>query len=561
MAAAQLAARPYGSFRFRNDYYHHNADVSHLPAGQTFITSARQRPPTATAAMPPNPPKSTDFRPQKTGGVFGDATKKVLNSAFIRNTHATASWDGGRSSTAYTSNRIHNAAENAHASMRGSGKFASTVATTHCVTMAHRSPYSSSAGTSVESIVPKYSMHTAAPQKRSYNQNKPTKDSSHTVSVSKKQQPQPATISSCTSSTFSSKFPAGMPFENEFYQPHRSNSITSDTASKYSSYSSYDNNYFGNGGTASSGRVRAALPFEDEFMRKPSNEPLYVDFSKEIPRVRRDASSSPPSTPDEHFHGCAQRIRHERVPSSYQKAKAAACGAAVVAAPHHAQASVRRANPRFVLRPVKPPAPPLRNSARMRMEPTEKEPTIFVAIASWTPSTQCAHHVTGSNTTTTIQLHHHPASAAIGDGTESLVSNRLKLYVLALREIMRMFITHSSAINRFELPAYMANTSPFLLGHVVSHTQRHNHIHSRLCNNIILAHTHIHPKKNAEIIPDTCSAHNRREFHYLYLAMYYTKKKTNVLAYTQCFEHCARQLCVTFCERRVDLNRTHTASH
>lgn len=65
---------------------------------------------------------------------------------------------------------------------------------------------------------------------------------------------------------YSKNFPSGLPFEDEFYRKNRSYSGT--PLSNYSNYSQsfYDKNNY-----------------EDEFLRKPSNEPLYVDFSKSLP--------------------------------------------------------------------------------------------------------------------------------------------------------------------------------------------------------------------------------------------------------------------------------------
>ncbi|XP_073816845.1 CDC like kinase darkener of apricot isoform X21 [Musca autumnalis] len=79
---------------------------------------------------------------------------------------------------------------------------------------------------------------------------------------------------------FSTKFPQGLPFEDEFYRRNRSYSQSS--SSNYSFYSSK-----GGGGAGSSTTPQTPRDYDDEeddeFQRKPSNdEPLYVDFTKVI---------------------------------------------------------------------------------------------------------------------------------------------------------------------------------------------------------------------------------------------------------------------------------------
>lgn len=179
-------------------------------------------------------------------------------------------------------------------------------------TMHSKSPGSS--GTSVESIVPKYSNggallrpnvpdNNSGSQKRAYNvYSKPAKvintrikpsinvhssttqhsnkisNSSTNESTTIKQQPfgskmsnKPNIVNSSSKennyTAFSSKFPNGLPFEDEFY--HRRRKSLSETSSLTSSSDSADSRNFN--------------PFEDdEFSRKPSNEALYVDFTKPL---------------------------------------------------------------------------------------------------------------------------------------------------------------------------------------------------------------------------------------------------------------------------------------
>lgn len=71
---------------------------------------------------------------------------------------------------------------------------------------------------------------------------------------------------------FSSEFPNGLPFEDEFYHKKRQKSVSSTSKSERSDYGSIDND-----------SDQSLLPFEEEFSRqRPSIEALYVDFSKPI---------------------------------------------------------------------------------------------------------------------------------------------------------------------------------------------------------------------------------------------------------------------------------------
>lgn len=155
----------------------------------------------------------------------------------------------------------------------------------------------SSGSNSVESIVPKYQMTnnaSALSQKRSYlNQTSTvTKLSNKTMNmrndkmkkdeVSDKKKSQ--TLSAVTgkkllkptfpppspTKSFSSKFPNGLPFENEFYhyrKNHRS-SVASDSNNSNNSSDEFTNN-----------QRQSNSPYQDEFRRNPSNDALYVDFT------------------------------------------------------------------------------------------------------------------------------------------------------------------------------------------------------------------------------------------------------------------------------------------
>ena len=103
--------------------------------------------------------------------------------------------------------------------------------------------------------------------------------------------------SSCSSSTksFSAKFPNGLPFEDEFYH-YRANgtAVTNqlrannhhhhqnghNNRSSIASDTSFSNNSSHSDESAhTENTVRSSYSYEDEFTRKPSNEPLYVDFT------------------------------------------------------------------------------------------------------------------------------------------------------------------------------------------------------------------------------------------------------------------------------------------
>lgn len=166
-------------------------------------------------------------------------------------------------------------------------------------TKAQQSIESSSGASSVESTVPKYNnddhCFMNGSKKRIYSSVRITKKelpytsincistvcrSNQRSTVTKKQMKDTESCASDVNNShvFSSKFPQGMPFEDEFYHK-RSNSIS--TKSEVSDYGSFDD-----GG-------RSLLPHEGEFSRqRPSNEDFYVDFSKRFSPSNKSAVSS-----------------------------------------------------------------------------------------------------------------------------------------------------------------------------------------------------------------------------------------------------------------------------
>ena len=161
---------------------------------------------------------------------------------------------------------------------------------------------SSSGSNSVESIVPKYQTANSSvlSQKRSYlNQtstvnklsnktmnmrNDKSKVTTESLSAQKiiekkktvstaaaKKLLKPSFPSSSPAKSFSSKFPNGLPFENEFYHYRKNNhrsSIASDSANSNNSSDEFTNN-----------QRLSSSPYHDEFRRNPSNDALYVDFT------------------------------------------------------------------------------------------------------------------------------------------------------------------------------------------------------------------------------------------------------------------------------------------
>lgn len=123
--------------------------------------------------------------------------------------------------------------------------------------------------------------------------------------------------SSSSTKSFSSKFPNGLPFEDEFYHfrnnsnnnnnnnnntsnhlrcnNHHHNPNNKNNRSSIASDTSFSNNSsHSDESVGSSNTVRTSYSsYEDEFARKPSNEPLYVDFTlKSLDKVKAAAVKS-----------------------------------------------------------------------------------------------------------------------------------------------------------------------------------------------------------------------------------------------------------------------------
>ena len=90
----------------------------------------------------------------------------------------------------------------------------------------------------------------------------------------------PTTTNAANASSYSSKFPNGLPFEDEFYRPRRSLSEES---------------------THSDSSETLSLMYGDEFSRKPSNEALYVDFTKALNASSPHSSNSNSSIMDNDY--------------------------------------------------------------------------------------------------------------------------------------------------------------------------------------------------------------------------------------------------------------------
>lgn len=161
-----------------------------------------------------------------------------------------------------------------------------------------RSPATSSQ-TSDESIGLKYDipLSTQVSQKRSYNTVKvpktdkkpPVKKPNGLVLANKStnnQQIKKKYKEEEKKSSFSSKFPNGLPFEDEFYYNRpRSYSQTSSNLSFHNTSISHDNfKNFNNNKYFVQKENQYIEDDDDEFTRKPSNDSLYVDFSKVVQR-------------------------------------------------------------------------------------------------------------------------------------------------------------------------------------------------------------------------------------------------------------------------------------
>lgn len=421
MASAQVAPRPYGSFRSRfglSSSMNSNHTMTAAPMKAAASTYAsRQRNPATAAVPPPAVPASPTSTPRlprvvpDLSSVSRSTNQTNNSSAFVRNAKTTSSWDSRTfysSSSAAAANKPHTVTSfDSNRQFRSSGGKA----------MAQQRSPNSSTGTSVESIVPKYGgigLHDAyifsgTSQKRVYNQNRAAKEN---VPASKKPQITKATVpggstgtatgtgtSSSSSSgrsslrirNFSSKFPQGLPFEDEFYK-RRSHSVTSDT-SKYSSYSSYDNNNNSNDNS---------LPFEDEFARKPSNEPLYVDFSKSIPAVAQ-AIMTPrtrqyTTTYHQHMDGCPShhhhQHHHDQLPPSktsnfFSKFETVSKG---IGRPKVTQPTTAKGNQVVADRRPKVAGNNGRTGGAVTAsEAARDQQVVYVAVASWVPRCNNAH--------------------------------------------------------------------------------------------------------------------------------------------------------------------------
>lgn len=120
-----------------------------------------------------------------------------------------------------------------------------------------------------------------------------------------------STTTTSSASSYSTKFPNGLPFEDEFYHKRRNSTSTKSEVSDYGSYENDDDD-------ANDVERRSLLPFEDEFARqRPSSndEALYVDFSKPIAPNRKHNMDRPVPEPNNNNHrpfgNCNERNKHK----------------------------------------------------------------------------------------------------------------------------------------------------------------------------------------------------------------------------------------------------------
>lgn len=307
MSSGQVAQRPYGSFRAKYGIINSSPILEPKKVMYTKprTTTKSLRPIAGTTTTTTTTTNKTDelrkssLTPRTNRKIITDTalsqgnngssyTSKMNNSSFSK-----SAWSNGSFYSSSSSNKIANLQKSLNLIDNNSNSSKQTMST--CLVHS-KSPISS--GTSVESIVPKYGPTNgylsknvySGSQKRAYNAHvrHVSKENVPTTNATKKSTIHASSSSSASSKsnsinnkkqikespqTFSSKFPQGLPFENEFYRrDYRSTSITS--SRKVSSYNNSIN------------EAHPLLPFEDEFQRKPSNEALYVDFSKCIPKEK-----------------------------------------------------------------------------------------------------------------------------------------------------------------------------------------------------------------------------------------------------------------------------------
>lgn len=182
-----------------------------------------------------------------------------------------------------------------------------------------KSTASSSGTSSVESIMPKYNGFLNGSKKRIYSSVRITKkelpytainkmptsvfinNSKFIAAANEKKEIKDSEnnleeFSNKNNNAFSTKFPHGMPFEDEFYHKCRNSFSAKSEVSDYGSFENDDSD-------------RSLLPFEEEFTRqRPSNDSLYVDFSKRFSPILPKSSTKYRTNKDSHIsNGNAER--------------------------------------------------------------------------------------------------------------------------------------------------------------------------------------------------------------------------------------------------------------
>lgn len=212
----------------------------------------------------------------------------------------------GNNKSYYSSTRSFSSKCAANSVYGGGGGNNATGAISSTTFVRNSKTTSSSGNSSVESIAPKYggingnSLADGGSKKRAYQTVRipkkqapvqlieyagtrlhDTPPAHHSKNSNKKQMTAHDTLqlqhrSNILYNSFSTKFPKGLPFEDEFYHSRKRNSVKSENSDFSTAYES----------------DQCPLPFEEEFSRcKSSTEPLYVDFSKRLPSKEHDASS------------------------------------------------------------------------------------------------------------------------------------------------------------------------------------------------------------------------------------------------------------------------------
>uniref|UniRef100_A0A1Q3FTR6 dual-specificity kinase n=1 Tax=Culex tarsalis TaxID=7177 RepID=A0A1Q3FTR6_CULTA len=206
-----------------------------------------------------------------------------------------------------------------------------------------------------------------------------------------------SSTSSSSSSSYSSKFPNGLPFENEFYRrPRRSLSEGRRPSEHTEACLSQSQRRSNSSDTVS------LSAYGDEFSRKPSNEDLFVDFTKSLPETPKSTKSSPVKPSQNGTTTTSSIVEYRNINHSnyFYKFESISCAAATTAADSGRHLRRQR-------RPSRPPRDDSRNNNELcgggggaadyendnhggdgddaGEELEGEKSTVYVAVATWVP--------------------------------------------------------------------------------------------------------------------------------------------------------------------------------